>query len=279
MAEGRMLKRNISESRRLAELKTDSARLLWTWIIPFLDSEGRFYASPEMIKGKIVPRLPGFTLKNIPTYINDMARVGLIILYSSDGEKLLQFRKFDTFQKIKKDREAAPLPAPTDQDLVRSKSGVGQDEIEIESRPPVSNLREVNLKKEKDDRFDEFWKIYPNRVKKKNALAEWKRKTIPKNVCEILSRQITHKSRLRDTGKFSPEWPDPERWIKHERWNDEIEIISGGNGTSPYVDCPGCHREIDKNNLTDDGKNCIHCAPRKPLDEIMKGIQDHVGKT
>ena len=52
MAEGRMLKRNISESRRLAELKTDQARLLWTWIIPFLDSEGRSYASAEMIKGK-----------------------------------------------------------------------------------------------------------------------------------------------------------------------------------------------------------------------------------
>lgn len=154
MAEGRMLKRNISESRRLSQLKTDSARLLWTWIIPFLDSEGRFYASADMIKGKIVPRLSSFTLKNIPKYIEDMARVGLIILYEVDGEKLIQYRKFDTFQKIVKTREAAPLPPPTDQDLIRSQSGLDQDKVESESRLPCPNLREVNLREEKEEDAD-----------------------------------------------------------------------------------------------------------------------------
>ena len=272
MAEGRMLKRNISESRRLAELKTDSARLLWTWIIPFLDSEGRFYASPEMIKGKIVPRLPGFTLKNIPTYINDMARVGLIILYSSDGEKLLQFRKFDTFQKIKKDREAAPLPAPTDQDMVRSKSGVGQDEIEIESRPPVSNLREVNLKKEKDALFEDFYFLYPKKVKRKNAKTEWDKKTIPENIIDILKGQIRNKAALQAVNKFSPEWPDPERWIKHERWNDEIEEqTTPPEFKSPFVVCPRCGKEIDKTDL--DGSGCVFCAkPSGEIEKLIRGI-------
>jgi len=141
-----MLKRNISDSRRLSELKTDSARLLWTWIIPFLDSEGRFYASPEMIKGKVVPRIGSFTLKNIPTYLNDMARVGLITLYAVDGEKLLQYRKFEVFQNIVKSREAAPLPGPESTGVVTTDSRSNPDKVETESRPPVPNLREVNLK-------------------------------------------------------------------------------------------------------------------------------------
>jgi hypothetical protein len=155
MAEGRMLKRNISESRRLADLKTDSARLLWTWIIPFLDSEGRFYASPDMIKGKIVPRISTFTLKNIPIYIEDMARIGLITLYQIDGEKLLQYRNFDIFQKIQKEREAAPLPGPEKGKEIEIRSGLNQDKIE--TTLSEVKLREVKLREEKEKRkFLEF---------------------------------------------------------------------------------------------------------------------------
>jgi len=139
MARGRLLHKNISESRRLSDLKTDQARLLWTWILPFLDSEGRFYASPEMIKGKIVPRIKTFTEKNIPKFIEDMVHVGLVTLYEVDGEKILQYRNFDKFQKIIKDREAAPLPGPIIHNEDESNSGVDQDQVESESRAHVPN--------------------------------------------------------------------------------------------------------------------------------------------
>jgi len=238
MAEGRMLKRNISESRRLSQLKTDSARLLWTWIIPFLDSEGRFYASADMIKGKVVPRLPSFTEKNIPKYLEDMADVGLIALYEVDGEILLQYRKFEVFQKIVKSREAAPLPGPDEGTEITTLSGLDQDLIGSESRPPLRNIREVNLSKEKGSKcnsvFLEFYSLYPKPVKKKQALVEWKKAAIPENIIELLRKQIRDKETLRASGAFVAEWPDPERWIKHERWNDEI----GGNGNGKR-DAPG----------------------------------------
>ncbi len=142
-----MLKRNISDSRRLAELKTDSARLLWTWIIPYLDVEGQFYSSPDLIKGKIVPRLKTFTETKIEEYLQDMAAVGLITLYEVDGERYLKFRKFDDFQNIRKDREGSPLPAPEDGEMItpgalREHSGDAPGAL----RP---NIREVKLSKEK----------------------------------------------------------------------------------------------------------------------------------
>lgn len=113
MAEGRMLKRAVSDSRRLSELKTDSARLLWTWILPYLDIEGRYLADPNLIKGKIVPRLKTFNPENVVEYLADMNKVGLIILYESDGEKYLQYRNFHEFQKLRKDREGkSKIPAP-----------------------------------------------------------------------------------------------------------------------------------------------------------------------
>ena len=112
MAEGRMLKRNISISKRLPQLKTDSARMLWAWIIPYLDVEGRYYASPDLIKANVVPRLKTFTEANITQYLQDMADVGLIIIYEIDNELYLQYRNFDKFQSLRKDREGKPLPAP-----------------------------------------------------------------------------------------------------------------------------------------------------------------------
>lgn len=113
MAEGRMLKRAVSDSRKLSELKTDAARLLWTWILPYLDIEGRYYADPDMIKGKIVPRIKTFTPTNVATYLIDMARVKLIILYEIDGEKYLQFRNFREFQNIRESHEAkSKIPPP-----------------------------------------------------------------------------------------------------------------------------------------------------------------------
>jgi hypothetical protein len=145
MATGRMLKRNISESRRLSELKSDSARLLWTWIIPYLDADGRFFASASMIKGKVVPRLPTFTVRNIPKYLNDMARVGLITLYEVDGEKLLEYRKFNDFQKIVKDREARSLPAPNGGKELSTYSRPAQDEVDTKSGLLESNLIQSNL--------------------------------------------------------------------------------------------------------------------------------------
>jgi len=142
VAEGRMLKRNVSNSRRLAELKTDSARLLWTWIIPYLDVEGRFYANPDIIKGQIVPRLKTFTEAKITGYLQDMARVGLIIIYEVDGDQYLQFRKFDDFQHLRKDREGKPLPGPENAGVLHDNSNTTPGEV----RPKLREvkLREVN---------------------------------------------------------------------------------------------------------------------------------------
>lgn len=113
MAEGRMLKKAVSTSRRLADLETDSARLLYTWIIPHLDIEGRFYADPSMIKGSVVPRIKSFTEDLIAECIQDMASVGLITVYEVDGDQYFYFRKFADHQNLNPKREApSKIPDP-----------------------------------------------------------------------------------------------------------------------------------------------------------------------
>jgi hypothetical protein len=112
MADGRMLKKAVSTSRKLADLKTDSARLLYTWILPHLDIEGRFSASPDIIKGYIVPRLKSMTPKKIAVYLEDLADNDLILLYSDNDDEYLELIKFKNFQTLRKDRESPSLIPP-----------------------------------------------------------------------------------------------------------------------------------------------------------------------
>jgi hypothetical protein len=114
MADGRMLKKAISTSRKLAELKTDSARLLYTWILPHTDIEGRFSANPDIIKGYIVPRIKTMTPRKIESYLQDLAENDLIHLYRDNGDEFLEIIKFKDFQTLRKDRESpSRIPAPT----------------------------------------------------------------------------------------------------------------------------------------------------------------------
>lgn len=77
--------------------------------------------------------------------------------------------------------------------------------------------------------FESFWKIYPKKNVKKKAFQEWKKIKPPENVVDLLKKQIEHKEKMRKEKMFVPEWPDPERYIKYERWDDELEPIIQGN--------------------------------------------------
>ena len=82
MPEGRMIKRVISESKKLGRLPSDSSRLLYTWLIPWLDVEGRHSADPEIIKGHIFPKVRSMTIKKIERLLQELNDEKLIVLYS-----------------------------------------------------------------------------------------------------------------------------------------------------------------------------------------------------
>lgn len=144
MAEGRMLKRCISESKKLGRLKSDSARLLYTWLIPWLDVEGRHSADPEIIKGHIFPKVKNTTPRKISTLLDILNDEKLIILYIANGESYLQFLKFQELQTIRKDREGeSKIPSPSQGSRITP--GVSQDESSISK----DNIIEDKLKESK----------------------------------------------------------------------------------------------------------------------------------
>lgn len=124
MANRRMLARNISLSKKLAKLKSDFARLLWTWCIPFTDDFGRFEADPEILKAKVFPLIKSATEKKICDALNELVSVELITLYVSGDSLYGEITNFDEFQTFKSDRGRKPeCPEP----------GEYISEIELES--------------------------------------------------------------------------------------------------------------------------------------------------
>lgn len=114
MAQGRMLKKRISNSEKFAALKTNNARLLYLMIYPHLDCEGRLEANPKLIKGQILPLL-NYAITKIKDYLEDMNRVGLIILYENNNDLFIEYTRFTDFQVLRKDREAeSEIPAPSE---------------------------------------------------------------------------------------------------------------------------------------------------------------------
>lgn len=110
--------RAICQSKKLASLKTDGARLLYTWLLPNVDINGCFSGDPEVIKGQIFTRLKKST-KTILGYIEELDSAGLIIWYQSNGDHFLHIPDFvDKQPSLNPDREAKPtIPMPTPDQL------------------------------------------------------------------------------------------------------------------------------------------------------------------
>lgn len=142
MANRRMLARNIATSKKLARLKTDFARLCWTWGVPFHDEFGLFEADPEVFRATVVPLLRTATHRKIADALNDLAEVGLIRLYIKGDSLYGEYVKYDEFQTFKNDRKRkAEFPLPEQGDYILG--------IQWNPDGSIVPLREVKGSKEK----------------------------------------------------------------------------------------------------------------------------------
>jgi hypothetical protein len=224
MAKGRFLSKSVSTSHKLASLKSDSPRLLWTWLLPHLDREGRFHADPDIVKGHAVTRLKNHTEKTIEADLNELASVGLIVLYQVNGDRYLQFTQFDENQPgMRKDREAeSQCPAPPEE--VRIKSGVNPELVGDDVKQALILKDKLKLKlKEDAASFDSWWERYPRKVEKTPA-AEAYRAALKESSPEDLLRALD--GYLVDIAENKTE----PKYIKHaatflhkNRWRDYLD--------------------------------------------------------
>lgn len=80
--------------------------------------------------------------------------------------------------------------------------------------------------------FLRWWKVYPKKVGGLGKCASaWLSKGLEQRSQEMVdavNRQKAHRNRQQDAGAFVPDWKDAIRWLKDERWTDELDDSVGG---------------------------------------------------
>lgn len=151
MANGRMLQRKITKNRQINELSSDTCRLAYTWMIPFIDKEGRTHGDPAIVKATVFPRRDDVTTAEMAAYIQEWHDAGLVVIYQSNGDQYLYFLGFDASQPgLRKDREPdSELPAPP-AELIRQTAGCLPDDCRmIDGKLPDDFRQNAGLIKEK----------------------------------------------------------------------------------------------------------------------------------
>ena len=85
-----------------------------------------------------------------------------------------------------------------------------------------------------NNRFEEFWALYPKKVGKKAAENTWRRLKVDADfharIVEAISKAKKSQQWLKESGKYIP---NPATWLNQGRWDDEWEEVNnngiGGN--------------------------------------------------
>ncbi len=150
MAKARMLHKKISVSVQVNRL-TLPARLLFTWMIPHADDEGKMKGDPEFIKATVVPMVR-WSFKKIREYLEEIEGKGLIYYWQENGEWFIEFIRWKEHQYIQKDRfKSSDLPSfhkevgnKVDTDCIQTVNTPSPQANISESNPSEVNKSESN---------------------------------------------------------------------------------------------------------------------------------------
>lgn len=141
MAKARMLHKKISVSVQVNRL-TLPARLLFTWMIPHADDEGRLKGDVEFIKAMIIP-MTKWSFKKIKGYLTEMKDQELIYYWQENDEWFIEFIKWKEYQYIQKDRfKSSDLPSFNKDFDNKADTNCIQT---VNTPSPQSNISESNL--------------------------------------------------------------------------------------------------------------------------------------
>lgn len=108
MARGRMLSSTLGGSKKFAQLKTDTSRMIYMLLIPHTDAYGRVEADAVTLAGRVLTRLTT-PIEEIEESLQDMERVGLIRLWEVDDDEYLEIVDFHEHNAVVLSREAQAI--------------------------------------------------------------------------------------------------------------------------------------------------------------------------
>lgn len=192
------------------------ARLLFIGLWCLADREGKLEDRPLRIKAEIFP----YDGADVAKWLDDLCREGFITRYEAASVKCIQIVNFLKHQTPYHKEQSSVLPNPN-----QLGSRPEQDRV-ITALTPDSPFLTPDSSKigQQADRFPEFWRGYPKKVKKQDAQKVWKSRRLDSKADEIIQDV---KDRLAEDGRWLNGFvPDPPTYLRGSRWEDEFtEVI------------------------------------------------------
>lgn len=219
------------ENEDLAELPP-VARLLFIYLWMLADREGRLEDRPKRIAGRA---LPYDRDADVDGLLENLAGAGFITRYTVGELAIIQINNFAKHQSPHVREMASELPG-MEQGTAKAVTKHNPGSAEASPRSPDSlfplpdSLSRIPEEKpcspsasgSADDGFDDFWKQYPKKVAKPQALKAWRKiKPTGQILADLmagLQRQKASIPWLKDSGQYVPH---PASWLNGRRWEDE----------------------------------------------------------
>ncbi len=218
----RIIKESIWTSANLNLLSPLAERYFYR-LLPLPDDFGCCELTPLVVKGRIFPLRTEVRVSDIEKWNSELEKNGLVRFWSEHDRLFGVFVSWEKHQRIRSlHQRRTPIPPPIDNTCRQMTSGDG---LNPNPNPnPNPNKRYV-------DSFGTFWTEYPQRngkkVGKAEALKAWNEikpdETLQKTILTSLKNQKENFKYLSGIGEFVAPFPDPHRWLKKKRWEDEVK--------------------------------------------------------
>jgi len=178
------------------------------------DDFGRFEADPSVVGAACFPRrLDRLKSATVQRWLDEMAAQSIIIFYEVEGKKYLLLKNWPKYQQTR--AKHSKYPAPSSDNIC--KQMISSDNKCARPTTYDDDLRPTD---QTTNGFDEFWKSYPKKQARKDALKAWKALVTPdlEAILSGLEQAVGSESWQKEEGKYIPL---PATWLRGARWEDE----------------------------------------------------------
>jgi len=226
MNQYRLLWTGISRSKRIKNVSGPrwfrlACHLVYTWLLPWADDDGRLLGDPLYILANIIPN-EGLSITEIEKILIELDKVRLIEWYQVDGEKFIQVYGWEEHQRIRKDRykpSIYPAWQPHDNQVTTE----GKPDGTLSPTPtPLPTPSGSPIHSHMCDRFAQFWKAYPKKKSKGQAEKAFNKINPDEQLLAIMIAKIERATKSEDWIKEGGKYiPYPASWLNAKGWEDE----------------------------------------------------------
>lgn len=232
----RTIKPEFPQSESMGRVSRES-RLCFILLFTLADDAGRLRGNSRMLASLLYP-YDDDAKKHIDSWLSELHREDCITRYEAEGDQYIQLNKWLQHQKIDKP-SPSKIPSP-------------------DNSLPFENAREDSVAdqgrdqgkegiKDAPDGFDIFWKAYPKKKAKDDALKAFRKRKPDQEllaaILKAIDSQVMSDEWIKDGGKFIPY---PATWLNDGRWQDEDVVLSI---TMPAKEAPLAVQVTDEHKL------------------------------